>query len=69
MLETIRKEIHREYDPFDDVFDRYISEVQDQNLETEIRYLQRMNRLNVTFMSAIIEHTFITVVNNHDIDR
>lgn len=69
MLETIRKEIRREYDSFDDFYDAYVIEVQDQNLESEIRYLQRMNRLDVTFMDAIIEHTFSTVVNNHDIDR
>lgn len=69
MLETIRKEIRREYPPFDDVFDAYLIEVQDQNLEAEIRYLQRMNRLDVTFMDGIIEHTFNSVVNNHDLYR
>ena len=61
MLETIRKELHREYEDFETMYDKFIIETQDRNLELEIRYLMRMNKLNVTFMDGIIEQTFKAV--------
>lgn len=43
------------------MYDKFIIETQDRNLELEIRYLMRMNKLNVTFMDGIIEQTFKAV--------
>lgn len=66
MLKTIREALRKSRKPFEDMYADYILEVQDQNLEAEIRYLQRMNKLNVTFMSNIIEQTMSTVVKDND---
>ena len=66
MLKTIREALKRSYKPFDKMYSDFIMEVQDRNLEAEIRYLKRMNRLNVTFMEGIIEQTMSTVVNDND---
>lgn len=66
MLKTIREALRKGRKPFEDMYADYILEVQDRNLEAEIRYLQRMNKLNVTFMSNIIEQTMSTVVKDND---
>lgn len=44
--------------PFPDYYNQYIQQVQDKNIDAEIRYLLNHNSLDVKSMSALIQLTY-----------
>lgn len=68
MLENLRKKLKETYPDFEEKYQNFILEVQDRNIESEMRYLKRANTLDVMFMVNIIDHTFKAVIKN-DFDK
>ncbi len=64
MLQTLREKLKETYPDFDTKYQSFIMEVQDRNLEAEIQYMKRANKLDVMFMVGIIDHTFKAVKQN-----
>lgn len=63
MLKTVKNLVDEPVEPFGTFYINYVMQVQDQNIDRELRSLLHSNRTDISSMSKLIDEVYKSIQN------